>query len=47
MGGRAEYLRADVAIEDDVRSLVDATVKIFGKLDAAVNNAGYTGSPAL
>jgi NAD(P)-dependent dehydrogenase (short-subunit alcohol dehydrogenase family) len=45
LGGRAEYIRADVAIEDDVRSLVDSTVKIFGKLDAAVNNAGYTGSP--
>jgi NAD(P)-dependent dehydrogenase (short-subunit alcohol dehydrogenase family) len=43
-GGRAEYIRADVAIEDDVRALVDGTVKIFGKLDAAVNNAGYTGS---
>jgi NAD(P)-dependent dehydrogenase (short-subunit alcohol dehydrogenase family) len=44
-GGRAEYIRADVAIEDDVRALVEGTVKIFGKLDAAVNNAGYTGSP--
>jgi NAD(P)-dependent dehydrogenase (short-subunit alcohol dehydrogenase family) len=43
-GGRAEYIRADVAIEDDVRALVEGTVKIFGKLDAAVNNAGYTGS---
>jgi NAD(P)-dependent dehydrogenase (short-subunit alcohol dehydrogenase family) len=42
-GGKAEYLRADVAIEDDVRALVEDTVKIFGKLDAAVNNAGYTG----
>jgi len=44
LGGRAEYIRADVAIEDDVRALVEGTVKIFGKLDAAVNNAGYTGS---
>jgi NAD(P)-dependent dehydrogenase (short-subunit alcohol dehydrogenase family) len=44
LGGRAEYIRADVAIENDVRSLVEGTVKIFGKLDAAVNNAGYTGS---
>jgi NAD(P)-dependent dehydrogenase (short-subunit alcohol dehydrogenase family) len=44
LGGRAEYIRADVAIEDDVRALVEGAVKIFGKLDAAVNNAGYTGS---
>ncbi|MFE4367768.1 SDR family NAD(P)-dependent oxidoreductase [Streptomyces sp. NPDC056835] len=44
-GGRAEYIRADVSVEDDVRSLVEGAVKIFGKLDAAVNNAGYTGSP--
>jgi NAD(P)-dependent dehydrogenase (short-subunit alcohol dehydrogenase family) len=44
LGGRAEYLRADVAVEDDVRALVEGTVKIFGKLDVAVNNAGYTGS---
>src|SRR5882757_4608306 len=42
--GKAEYIRADVAIEDDVRALVEGTVKIFGKLDAAVNNAGYTGA---
>jgi len=44
LGGRVEYIRADVATEDDVRALVEGTVEIFGKLDAAVNNAGYTGS---
>ncbi|MEV8394286.1 MULTISPECIES: SDR family NAD(P)-dependent oxidoreductase [unclassified Streptomyces] len=43
-GGRAEYIRADVSVEDDVRSLVEGAVKTFGRLDAAVNNAGYTGS---
>jgi NAD(P)-dependent dehydrogenase (short-subunit alcohol dehydrogenase family) len=43
LGGRAEYIRADVAIEDDVRSLISAAVKMFGRLDAAVNNAGTTG----
>jgi NAD(P)-dependent dehydrogenase (short-subunit alcohol dehydrogenase family) len=43
LGGKAEYIRADVAIEDDVRKLVEDTVTIFGRLDAAVNNAGYTG----
>ncbi|MDQ1487410.1 MAG: hypothetical protein QOJ62_3103 [Actinomycetota bacterium] len=44
LGGHAEYIRADVAVEDDVRSLIEGTVELFGKLDAAVNNAGYTGS---
>jgi NAD(P)-dependent dehydrogenase (short-subunit alcohol dehydrogenase family) len=44
LGGKAEYLRADVDIEDDVRSLIDTTVDMFGQLDAAVNNAGYISS---
>jgi NAD(P)-dependent dehydrogenase (short-subunit alcohol dehydrogenase family) len=42
LGGKAEYLRADVSIEDDVRSLIDATIETFGELDAAVNNAAPT-----
>ncbi|MDT5358581.1 MAG: hypothetical protein QOC69_343 [Mycobacterium sp.] len=44
LGSKAEYIHADVTIEDDVRALIEGTVKIFGRLDAAVNNAGYTGS---
>jgi NAD(P)-dependent dehydrogenase (short-subunit alcohol dehydrogenase family) len=43
LGAQAEYIRADVSVEDDVQSLVDGTVKAFGKLDVAVNNAGFTG----
>ena len=42
---QAEYIRADVGVEDDVEALVNGTVATFGKLDVAVNNAGYTGSP--
>jgi NAD(P)-dependent dehydrogenase (short-subunit alcohol dehydrogenase family) len=42
LGGKAEYIHADVAIEDEVRALIEDTVTIFGRLDAAVNNAGYT-----
>jgi NAD(P)-dependent dehydrogenase (short-subunit alcohol dehydrogenase family) len=45
LGATAEYIRADVSIEDEVLALVDDTVRVFGKLDVAVNNAGFTGSP--
>src|SRR4029077_14282837 len=45
VGAEAEYIRADVRHEDDVRGLVDRTVKRFGRLDAAVNNAGTEGKP--
>src|SRR5260221_1307115 len=45
LGVEAEYIRADVRHEDEVRSLVDRTVKRFGHLDVAVNNAGTEGKP--
>src|ERR1700683_24541 len=43
IGAEAEYWRADVRHEDDVRSLIDNTVKRFGRLDIAVNNAATEG----
>jgi NAD(P)-dependent dehydrogenase (short-subunit alcohol dehydrogenase family) len=43
IGVEAEYWRADVRHEDDVRDLVDKTVAHFGRLDIAVNNAGTEG----
>src|SRR5208282_385194 len=43
IGIEAEYWRADVRHEDDVRDLIDKTVKRFGRLDIAVNNAGTEG----
>ena len=45
LGVEAEYFRADVRHEDDVKGLVDRTVKRFGRLDVAVNNAGTEGKP--
>jgi NAD(P)-dependent dehydrogenase (short-subunit alcohol dehydrogenase family) len=44
-GAEAEFVRADVRHEDEVRSLVEGTVARFGRLDAAVNNAGTEGRP--
>src|SRR6266852_1149153 len=45
LGVEAEYIRADVRLEDEVRDLIDKTVKRFGHLDVAVNNAGTEGKP--
>jgi NAD(P)-dependent dehydrogenase (short-subunit alcohol dehydrogenase family) len=44
-GAEAEFVRADVRVEDDVRVLVDRAVARFGRLDIAVNNAGTEGRP--
>jgi NAD(P)-dependent dehydrogenase (short-subunit alcohol dehydrogenase family) len=44
LGAEAEFLRADVRHEDDVRRLIDQTVARFGRLDAAVNCAGTEGT---
>jgi NAD(P)-dependent dehydrogenase (short-subunit alcohol dehydrogenase family) len=44
-GGKAEFIRADVRRDDDVRSLIDQTIARFGRLDAAVNSAGTEGKP--
>jgi NAD(P)-dependent dehydrogenase (short-subunit alcohol dehydrogenase family) len=45
LGAEAEFVRADVRSDDDVRVLVDKTVARFGRLDVAVNNAGTEGKP--
>src|SRR5229473_1652434 len=45
LDAEAEFIRADVRREEDVRNLVDKTVAHFGRLDAAVNNAGTEGKP--
>jgi NAD(P)-dependent dehydrogenase (short-subunit alcohol dehydrogenase family) len=46
-GVEAEYIKADVRREEDVRNLVEKTVARFGRLDIAVNNAGTEGQRGL
>jgi NAD(P)-dependent dehydrogenase (short-subunit alcohol dehydrogenase family) len=45
LGAEAIFVRTDVREDEDVRNLVDQTVKRFGRLDIAVNNAGTEGKP--
>lgn len=48
-GGRARFVAADVTNSADVKALVAAAVQHHGRLDAMVNNAGWThrNQPAL
>lgn len=43
LGAEADFVNADVTKEDEVRNLVDKTIAKFGRLDVAVNNAGFEG----
>jgi NAD(P)-dependent dehydrogenase (short-subunit alcohol dehydrogenase family) len=45
-GGVARYVRADVRDALQVEALVSGTVKAYGRLDVAFNNAGIEGSMA-
>jgi NAD(P)-dependent dehydrogenase (short-subunit alcohol dehydrogenase family) len=47
LGAEAMFVKADVRDEDDVRNLLDQTVKRFGRVDIAVNNAGTEGLRGL
>jgi len=44
LDAQAEFVRADVRLEGEVRSLVEHAVERFGRLDVAVNNAGTEGT---
>src|SRR3984957_6846960 len=45
LGAEAEFIAADVRNDADMKALIDGTVARFGRLDAAVNNAGTEGKP--
>jgi len=40
-GGRAVFQRCDVTREEDIRSVIEETVRQHGRLDCIVNNAGW------
>jgi NAD(P)-dependent dehydrogenase (short-subunit alcohol dehydrogenase family) len=42
-GSEAQFVRTDVTVEDDVAGAVAAAVDSWGRLDAAINNAGING----
>lgn len=46
MGTQVLAIRTDVTQEDDVERLVRATVERYGRLDVALNNAGFQGRRA-
>jgi NAD(P)-dependent dehydrogenase (short-subunit alcohol dehydrogenase family) len=39
-GGEAVFIKCDVSVEKEVEALISETVRIFGSLDFAFNNAG-------
>jgi NAD(P)-dependent dehydrogenase (short-subunit alcohol dehydrogenase family) len=41
LGVDTTYIYCDVAVAEEVQSLVNQTVEIYGHLDVMVNNAGY------
>src|SRR5437764_4313140 len=46
LGGMAFHVTCDVSDDADVAQLMDATVRTYGRLDYACNNAGIEGVPA-
>lgn len=44
-GGEAFFVRTDVSQEADVKTMVEKTIEIYGRLDYAFNNAGIDQLP--
>ena len=47
LGAKAAAIRCDVSKEDEVKALMDAALKTFGRIDILVNNAGFGISGAV
>lgn len=45
-GGESRFVRCDVSRSTEVDALVEATVRAYGRLDCACNNAGIGGAQA-
>lgn len=46
VGGQAVFISCDVSKSNEVRSMVEKAVSIYGRLDYAFNNAGIEGATA-
>jgi NAD(P)-dependent dehydrogenase (short-subunit alcohol dehydrogenase family) len=46
-GGKAHFIKCDVSSGSQVKDAVAETIKIFGRLDYAFNNAGIEGAQGL
>src|SRR5947208_1397472 len=42
-GGKAVFVKADVTKSSETEAMVQETVRVFGRLDFALNNAGIDG----
>ncbi len=47
LGGKALLVKADVSDPAQVKSMVEKTIKVFGRVDVLVNNAGISTSGLL
>ncbi|HEX4922923.1 MAG TPA: SDR family oxidoreductase [Bdellovibrionales bacterium] len=45
--GKAEFIQCDVSKAEDVKRAIDQTIKLFGRIDYAFNNAGIEGAQAF
>src|SRR6478672_11640617 len=39
--GQAHFIKCDVSKTDEIKKLIDETVKKFGRVDCLINNAGW------
>lgn len=41
-GGSAIFIHTDVRVEDDIKALINKTVKVYGNINILINNAGIS-----